>query len=73
MTTSSTPITFIAYLIAELHCAALRADILKADIEAVALALKGGLVTPDQTVELLHDCDALRVVGAPPLAAEVSP
>ena len=27
------------------------------------LALKGGLVTPDQALELLHDCDALHLVG----------
>ena len=48
---------------AELRCAALRARIWQADIDAVGLALKGGLVTPDQALELLHDCDALHLVG----------
>jgi hypothetical protein len=60
---------FAAYLLAELRCAALRTRLLQADIEAVGIALKGGLVTPDQALELLHDVDALRVVGTPPEAA----
>lgn len=54
--------SFKDYLLAELHCASLRASILQADIEAV----KGGLVTPDQALRLLHDVDALRIVGTPP-------
>jgi hypothetical protein len=52
------------YLLAELRCAALRARLLQADIEAVGLALKGGLVTPDEAVELLDECDCLKLVGA---------
>ena len=51
------------YLLAELRGAALRARLWQADIEAVGLALKGGVVTPDQALELLHDCDALHLVG----------
>jgi hypothetical protein len=46
--------------------AALRAKLWQHDIEAVGLALKGGLVTPDQALELLHDCDALHLVGTQP-------
>jgi hypothetical protein len=60
---------FRDYLIAELRCAALRTRILQADIEAIGIALKGRLVTPDQALELLHDVDALRLVGTPPGAA----
>jgi len=56
------------YLLAELRCAALRARLWRADIEAVGLALKGGVVTPDQALELLHDCDALHLVGTEPQA-----
>ena len=57
---------FCEYLLAELRCAALRARILQADVEAIGIALKSGLVTPDQALALLHDVDALRYVGTPP-------
>jgi hypothetical protein len=50
------------YLLAELRCAALRARLARSDIEAVGVALKGGLISPDQAVELLNDCDALIYV-----------
>jgi hypothetical protein len=52
------------YVVAELRCAALRARLWQADIEAVGLALKGGLIHPEQALELLHDCGALHLVGA---------
>ena len=57
---------FCYYLLAELRCAALRARILQADIEAIGIALKSGLVTPDQALALLHGVDALHYVGTPP-------
>jgi hypothetical protein len=53
------------YLLAELHCAALRMRLWQADIEAVGLALMGTLITPEQALELLHDRDVLRLVGPP--------
>jgi hypothetical protein len=52
------------YLLAELRCAALRARLWQADIEAIGVALKGNLITPEQALELLHDCDALLLVEA---------
>ena len=52
------------YLLAELRCAVLRARLWAADIEAVGLALKGGLITPDQAVEILADCNCLHLIGA---------
>jgi hypothetical protein len=55
------------YLLAELRCAALRAKLWQRDIEAVGLALKAGLVEPEQALELLHGCDALHLVGTEPL------
>jgi hypothetical protein len=58
------------YLLAELRCAALRARLWQADIEAVGLALKAGLVEPEQALELLHDCDALYLVGVREEATE---
>jgi hypothetical protein len=51
------------YLLAELRCAAMRARLWQADIEAVGLALKAGLVEPEQALELLHDCDCLQLVA----------
>lgn len=54
------------YLLAELRCAALHARLWQADIEAVGLALKGQLISPEQAIELLSDCDALHLVAPPP-------
>ena len=57
-------LTRIDYLLAELRCALLRARLWQADIEAVGIALKNGLIEPEQALELLHNCDALHLVGA---------
>ena len=54
------------YLLAELRCASLRAQLMQADIDATALALRGGLITAEQAAELLHDCDVLRYIGPSP-------
>ena len=56
--------TRVDYLLAELRCAVVRARLWQADITAVALALKAGLIDPEQALDLLHDCDALHLVGA---------
>ena len=49
------------YLLAELRAAALR--LWQADIDAVGLALKAGLISADQAVEHLADCGVLCLVG----------
>jgi hypothetical protein len=51
------------YLIAELRCASLRARLWQADIDAVGLALKGGMISPEQALGFLADCGALHLVG----------
>jgi hypothetical protein len=51
------------YLLAEFRAAVLRARLLQADIDAVGLALKGGLISPDQAVEHLSDCGLLHLLG----------
>jgi hypothetical protein len=51
------------YLLAELRCAALRARLWQADIDAVGMALKAGLVEPEQALELLADCDCLQLIA----------
>jgi hypothetical protein len=61
-----------SYLLQELRCASLRARLWQADIDAVGLALKAGLVTPEQALELLADCDCLQLIVPPPAATEVA-
>jgi hypothetical protein len=51
------------YLLAELRCASLRARLWQADIDTVGLALKAGLVEPEQALELLANCDCLQLVS----------
>jgi hypothetical protein len=51
------------YLLAELRCASLRAQLWQADINAVGLALKAGFVEPEQALELLADCDCLQLIS----------
>jgi hypothetical protein len=60
------PRDFTDYILAEMRVATLRARILQADLEAVGIALKYKMISPDQALALLHDCGALRVVGVPP-------
>ena len=55
----------VDYLVAELRCASLRARLQQADIEAVGMALKAGLIEPEQALELLADCDCLHLVSPP--------
>jgi hypothetical protein len=51
------------YLIAELRCASLRARLQVHDIDALAMALKAGLVEPEQALELLADCDCFQFIS----------
>jgi hypothetical protein len=54
---------YVEYLLAELRCAALRARLWQSDIDTIGLALKAGLISPDQAVEHLADCGVLRLLG----------
>ena len=59
------------YLLAELKCACLRAQLALADIDAVLVALAGGVITPEQAIELLAECDLFRFIEpAPPIQPE---
>jgi hypothetical protein len=55
--------SFHDYLLAELQCASLRAKILQSEIDAIAVALNGGLVTAEQALVLMNGVDLLRVIG----------
>jgi hypothetical protein len=50
----------IRYLIAELRCAQLRAQLAMHDLGAIGLALKGGLITPEQALEHVEATDGVR-------------
>jgi hypothetical protein len=65
MPAATLPANRTEYLLAEMRCAVLRTRILQADIEAIGVALKGGLISAAQAIENLHDVDALWLVGAP--------
>ena len=56
----------IAYLVAEFRCAAQRARLAADDLDAISLALKGGLVTPYQAIIHIEECDAFRFLGRLP-------
>ena len=61
------------YLLAELRCASLRARLLASDFDAIGLALKGGLVTPDQALSLVADCDGFIMLEPTPPNAVGAP
>jgi hypothetical protein len=66
MSTSTTPCPSEdrrEYLLAELRCAALRADLIRNDIIAIGLALKGGLISPDDAVQLMAGNGLLQLLG----------
>ena len=55
-----------AYLLAEIRCATLRVRLAANDLDAIGLALKGGLITPFQAIQHIENVDALRFLGAEP-------
>jgi hypothetical protein len=57
------------YLIQEFRCAVLRARLEAADLEAIGLALKAGLITAEQALENAADCGCLRWIQPTEAAA----
>jgi hypothetical protein len=55
--------TRVDYLLAELRCASLRAQLWAAEIDAVGVALESGLIDPERALELLRDRGALQPAG----------
>ena len=51
------------YVLAELRCAALRADLIRNEIVTIGLALKGGLISPDEAVRLMAENGLLQLLG----------
>lgn len=51
------------YILAEFRCAIVQAKLAQLDIEAIAVALQHGIVTPEQAVAMFCDSDAVGFVG----------
>jgi hypothetical protein len=56
----------ITYLVAELERAAREHRFAAADLEAVRMALKGGLITPHEAIMHVEETDAFRFLGRLP-------
>jgi hypothetical protein len=54
-----------AFLLAVLRCGALRARLVACEIDAIGIALRGGMIDPDTAVAWLHAFAALPQAGAP--------
>jgi hypothetical protein len=51
------------YLLAEFRCALIKAKLAQLDIEAVAIALKHKIVTPEQAVAMFWQSEAVHFLG----------
>jgi hypothetical protein len=51
------------YILAEFRCALAKAKLAARDIEAVGLALKNGVVTPEQAAAMFWDSEAIQFLG----------
>lgn len=51
------------YVLAEFRCAIVKAKLALLDLEAASLALKAGLVTPDQAIAMFWDSQAVKFLG----------
>jgi hypothetical protein len=60
------PGNYLDYLLAELRCAVLRARLAQSDLEAIGIALKSSLISPEQALALCDEADCLRFVGTAP-------
>ena len=60
---ATTAMSFAEYILSELRAASLRARLLSSEIDAIGVALKGGLVSADQALVLMNGVDLLRVIG----------
>ena len=58
-----TAMSFAEYLLSRDASRESRAKLLSSEIDSIAIALKGGLVTAEQTLVLMNGVDLLRVIG----------
>ena len=60
---AATAMSFAEYILSELRAASLRAKLLSSEIDAIGIALKGGLISADQALVLMNGVDLFRVIG----------
>jgi hypothetical protein len=51
------------YVLAEFRCALVKAKLAQLDIEAVGLALRYRMITPEEAVALFWDSEAVHFIG----------
>ena len=51
------------YVLAEFRCALIKAKLAQLDIEAVAVALKYRIISPEQAVAMFWDSEAFQFLG----------
>lgn len=61
----------VDYLLAELRCAVLRARLIEADLISIGIALKQGMLSPEEALEELEAIDLVRIIR--PTIPGVSP
>jgi hypothetical protein len=63
MSTNTTDSGKREYILAEFRCALAKARLAARDIEAVGLALKNGIISPEQAAAMLWDSEAIGFLG----------
>ena len=51
------------YILADFRCALIKAKLAQLDIEAVAIALKYNIVTPEQAAAMFWETEAVQFLG----------
>ncbi len=51
------------FVLGQLRCAALKAKLAQLEIETIAIALKGNIITPEQAVAMFWDSDPVAFLG----------
>jgi hypothetical protein len=52
----------VDYLLAELRCAVLRTRLIQADLISIGIALKQGMLSPEEALEELEAIDPVRLI-----------
>lgn len=53
----------LEYLLAEMRCARLRAQLIQNEIDAIGIALDRGMITADQAMQCLQEVGLARWIG----------
>jgi hypothetical protein len=54
---------YTAFISGQLRCAGMRARLLTAEIDSIAVALRGNFITTDDAIAWLHEVGALGLVA----------